>query len=706
MSFPRAQFSIKTLVALMAFGFAWNAQALEPYFAEVTATEVNVRSGPSTNYYIVTKLHAGDRVEVRAEDSGWFGIVPTPGCFSLISKHYVDMDGEGRGVVNGNNVRVRAGSNRDPSRYAVQVKLSEGAEVEVISGGPEGFLKIKPPEGAYIWIHGELVARTNANRVAPNPVVNKPVAQEQPIVKQPVVTTRPKTVPTTSRIETKPQPVATNTQQKTVTVQTSTSEDDALLFEGATTTTSAPVTSAVTSRPATTQSTTTERSKMVESTDRVAIYTWTGESGGTIQTTQPGSSGSGKTTAPAVTTTPVPENVSQGIPDSSAEMTTQAAPTTTAPTTTSMSSDGSRSTKRSSQFADDSTNKVAIIRWDDAPATSSQVSTAPVTVTPVESTPPATNAQPMPSTTSNTTTSMNADVRTTQPITSVSPTMTKVDSSRTVTTTQEQIRTAPVQNIAAPVTRVQPKAAPNAVIAYTGSDPRAELKQIDDQLMIEFDKPLNQRDFSELMARYRGIMASDADEAARQYAGRRIHQLEVLSIRLDAVGQMNNLVTTVVQTRESASVQRSTIIAPQPQTMAAIVARGELRESMVFSSPVGPRRYRLIDPNNPVPRTLCYVEIPRDSHIDVSRFLGRIVSVQASRKFIETGNVDPISVLVASSIELSDVGEGVGVSTGGQMIAPVSNKSYTPIEPAYSQGSNQQGSDQIATGRMEPTYGP
>ena len=82
-----------------------------PYKAYVTAKDVYVRSGPSTNYYPVAKLNAGVRVTVVGEESGWLAIVPPPDCHSVIDATYVDRDRDKRGVVNGNRVNVRAGSN-------------------------------------------------------------------------------------------------------------------------------------------------------------------------------------------------------------------------------------------------------------------------------------------------------------------------------------------------------------------------------------------------------------------------------------------------------------------------------------------------------------------------------------------------------------------------------------------------------------------
>lgn len=139
---------------------------------EVTGNNVYVRSGPTTNHYPVCKLNAGDRTVMVSERGGWYEIVPPAGAFSLISGDYVDTADGKRGVVNGDNVRVRAGSSVpafEKSRYTIQTKVSKGHELEILERLPDGFLRIVPPEGATVWIHGEFVAEVPADRIGTGP---------------------------------------------------------------------------------------------------------------------------------------------------------------------------------------------------------------------------------------------------------------------------------------------------------------------------------------------------------------------------------------------------------------------------------------------------------------------------------------------------------------------------------------------------------
>ena len=137
-------------------------------FAEVTADDVYVRSGPSLNHYPVLKLQAGQRVQITGEEGPWLQIVPPEGAISLISENFVDTADDQHGVVNGDRVNVRAASNLPEwkGRRSPQTQLSRGAEVEIIQRLPDGYLEIKPPASARLWISSEFVTAIPARAVA------------------------------------------------------------------------------------------------------------------------------------------------------------------------------------------------------------------------------------------------------------------------------------------------------------------------------------------------------------------------------------------------------------------------------------------------------------------------------------------------------------------------------------------------------------
>jgi SH3-like domain-containing protein len=173
------------------------AQADEPGEAavtvqagEVTADNVYVRRGPSSNHYPILKLNAGTRVTIVSEQPEWYEILPPEGALALISVDYVDTADEQSGVVNGDNVRVRAISNLPEyaKRREPQMKLSRGARVRIVGRIAAGFYKIEPPSGYTLWISQDYVNVLPGQPTAP---VRRPtpaeIRQAEDSLRQPAV---------------------------------------------------------------------------------------------------------------------------------------------------------------------------------------------------------------------------------------------------------------------------------------------------------------------------------------------------------------------------------------------------------------------------------------------------------------------------------------------------------------------------------------
>jgi len=132
-----------------------------PYIAEITGDNVNIRSGPGTNYYQCGKLEAGDRVKVVGSQFSWSRIVPPAGSFSWISKQYVsiDQDNPAIGTVTGNAVRVYAGSEQLKPIHSTTVllKFNRGDKVSLMGEEEGDYYKILPPAGTYLWVLTEYI---------------------------------------------------------------------------------------------------------------------------------------------------------------------------------------------------------------------------------------------------------------------------------------------------------------------------------------------------------------------------------------------------------------------------------------------------------------------------------------------------------------------------------------------------------------------
>ena len=133
---------------------------------EVTANDVYVRSGDSPNHYTICKLNAGNRVTIVSERGEWYEILPPPGTFSLVSGDFVDSADGRTGMVNGDNVRVRAGSLLNENKYTVQTSLKKGVTVNILGRNPDGFLQIEPPPGATVWINKAYVRPADGSAIS------------------------------------------------------------------------------------------------------------------------------------------------------------------------------------------------------------------------------------------------------------------------------------------------------------------------------------------------------------------------------------------------------------------------------------------------------------------------------------------------------------------------------------------------------------
>lgn len=137
---------------------------------KVTANDVYVRSGDSLNHYTICKVQAGDQVTVVSERGEWYEIVPPEGAFSLVAGDFVDTTDNQVGVINGDNVRVRAGSMLNENKYTVQNLLNKGTQVTILGRNPDGFVKIKPPQGATVWINRSFVTLSGATDPTTKPI--------------------------------------------------------------------------------------------------------------------------------------------------------------------------------------------------------------------------------------------------------------------------------------------------------------------------------------------------------------------------------------------------------------------------------------------------------------------------------------------------------------------------------------------------------
>ncbi|GAF75812.1 unnamed protein product, partial [marine sediment metagenome] len=184
------------------------------------------------------------------------------------------------------------------------------------------------------------------------------------------------------------------------------------------------------------------------------------------------------------------------------------------------------------------------------------------------------------------------------------------------------------------------------------TEERRRLERIDADVKAELENPAPERRFEPFIERYQGIAKQVEDDFARRYALARVDQLNDMNALVQTVRRVRSLADDAEAKRREFLEGRARIQTAVPPVLSGMDAQGELRVSALYPPGSRPQRYRLVDTGGPTDRTIGYVEIPRDSLIDVANFIGRYVGVRASSKRLQTGGVNPVPIFVARELVL------------------------------------------------------
>lgn len=431
------------VLMLALSGSAWSQSPGVLFVGEVNANDVYLRSGDSLNHYTIAKVSAGDRLSIVSERGDWYEVLPPEGVFSLISGDYVDQSENGRGIVNGDNVRVRAGSSLNSSKYTVQTLLSKGDAVTVLGKNADGFLRIAPPAGATVWIAKEFIAH-----------------------------------------------------------------------------------------------------------------------------------GTGA-----------------ALPSAS-------------------------------QPAGSSTNR------NPSPATSRG------------------SATPTPSPAEATDSGVGNDA---------------VDESPSVGGTSELTPQPAERNVqSASTKREVPPGFENLPVTAT----RRALVKLDERTRAELAKPMEQREFDEILSEYETIANQTEDELASAYARARFEQVSDMNGLVATVQRLRSLDAKAGEERRSYMEQRASIPAATPPVAGGLDARGLLKTSALYPKGSVPRRFRLIDTESAAGGTIAYVEVPAEMEAVAESLVGKVVGVRASASQLLRGGVNPVPVYTAAElVEVTLDGKPVSAET-------------------------------------------
>jgi uncharacterized protein YgiM (DUF1202 family) len=173
-------FCLITLVASKA-----NGEQSFPYKAYATADDVEVHSGPGSNFYPTDKLQKGQMVEVYRRDAGgWCAIRPPEGSFSWISGRVLKLQDDNLAVVNQDDVAARVGSRLSEVRDVIQVRMRKGELVEIFNskevpiGKSQVWYKIAPPSGEFRWISEKYIDKEKPRDVVRTTRSSESVAEQ------------------------------------------------------------------------------------------------------------------------------------------------------------------------------------------------------------------------------------------------------------------------------------------------------------------------------------------------------------------------------------------------------------------------------------------------------------------------------------------------------------------------------------------------
>ena len=164
--------------------------------ATVTASVLNVRSGPSTNDIVISKINTGTEVEVLEESNGWYKVKLKNGQVGWASAQYLSTnsmsDNQGSsnqdssnevnisktGIVKADvlNIRSNPGTNN-----SIIGKLYNGESITVLSE-QNNWYKIKKSNGQIGWVSAQYISLNNDQQDSSNEATDENIDKADKVV--------------------------------------------------------------------------------------------------------------------------------------------------------------------------------------------------------------------------------------------------------------------------------------------------------------------------------------------------------------------------------------------------------------------------------------------------------------------------------------------------------------------------------------------
>ncbi|CEI73404.1 MULTISPECIES: SH3 domain-containing protein [Romboutsia] len=136
----------------------------------VTVSTLNIRSGPSTSYSIVTKVHQGDKLEILESSNGWHKVKLSNGKIGWGSGNYISVSGSSSnnssnqvtgkmGTITTAALNIRSGAS---TSHSIVTKAYQGDKVKILDSS-NGWHKVQLSNGKSGWGHGGYISLSDSN---------------------------------------------------------------------------------------------------------------------------------------------------------------------------------------------------------------------------------------------------------------------------------------------------------------------------------------------------------------------------------------------------------------------------------------------------------------------------------------------------------------------------------------------------------------
>lgn len=163
------------------------AEDTESYAAEVTASRLNLRAGPSDTYQPVARVEQGTRLVVTgrlADAPEWVAVEVPQGYRAWVFARFVAKRPDGTGILTASGVLIRP---QPTTRYhQLHGRLDKNEVVKIVGekATPEGtWYRIDVPRRIPLFAHGDYL-----KKIGPASLADEPAANEEPLPAAPLQT--------------------------------------------------------------------------------------------------------------------------------------------------------------------------------------------------------------------------------------------------------------------------------------------------------------------------------------------------------------------------------------------------------------------------------------------------------------------------------------------------------------------------------------